>query len=106
MQRDSRQPVRVGEDGPALSPAEEAEARWLFSVAVTPHFANEFNSAIDHLKKAVELMPDEPFYAEALERAQRDQVEYQKVITGCLTADEEQLQGTPSDAHEASGEPR
>ena len=80
------------EDGPALSPAEEAEARWLFSVAVTPHFANEFNSAIDHLKKAVELMPDEPFYAEALERAQRDQVEYQKVITGCLTADEEQLQ--------------
>ena len=79
-------------DGPGLPPDQEAEAHWLFSVAVTPIFANEFTSAVDHLEKAIELMPNEPFYAEALERVQRNQAEYQKVITGCLTADEVQLQ--------------
>ncbi len=80
------------DDGPGLTAEQEAEAHWLFSVAVTPHFANEFTSAIKHLEEAIKLLPNEAFYAEALERAQRDQVEYQKVITGCLTADDEQLQ--------------
>jgi tetratricopeptide (TPR) repeat protein len=79
------------DEGDSLPAEQEAEARWMYSVAVTPRFANEFHSAIDELRKAVALRPDHAFYAEALERAQRDQAAYEAVIDGCRTADEEQL---------------